>query len=350
MSRLARACCTVVLGAPMVLSAACSEGDGLRVGLAYDVGGRGDKAFNDAAAAGVDRVRTELAGRVGQVRELSARPDETDEDRFDRLKLLCGADFNVVIAVGADYAGEDPATGPVTRAAKECPDTKFAVVDDGSAAAGAEASNVAGLVFAEEQGSFLVGVAAALKTRAGHVGFVGACENSLIGRFEAGFRAGVLAARPDTTIGARYLAGDDRPCPGFDEPDDAERLAGELYDAGADIVYHAAGGSGLGVFRAAEARGRLAIGVDTDQYVTVGPPLQEVILTSMVKRVDTAVFVTVQAALDGRFAAGEHRFDLAAGGVGYATSGGRVDDIVPTLEDYKRKIINGAVRVPTVPG
>jgi basic membrane protein A len=333
--------------------AACAGG-GLRVGLAYDIGGRGDKSFNDAAAVGLDRVRSELAGKVGQVRELSARNHESEQDKYERLKLLCGADFDVVIAVGYEYAGADAANGPLLRAAKECPDTLFAIVDD----ARVSAPNVADLVFADEQGSFLVGAAAALKTATGRVGFIGGCPNAVIRRFEAGFRAGVAAGRAGQAAGAggevavsvRYLAGDERPCPGFTDPGGAEQAATDLYTVGADIVFHAAGASGEGLFRAAAAGPeRWAIGVDSDQYVTVGPPLRDVILTSMVKRVDVAVFDLVKGVTDGSFTPGAHRFDLAGGGVGYATSGGRIDDIVPRLQELRQEIINGSRSVPVVP-
>ncbi|HET6212009.1 MAG TPA: BMP family ABC transporter substrate-binding protein [Micromonosporaceae bacterium] len=338
------AMCAVLLAAA---GACTNNGAGLRVGLAYDVGGRGDKAFNDAAAAGLDRVRAELAGQVGPVRELAAREHETEKDKYDRLKLLCNAGFGVVIAVGYEYAGAEPATGPLARAAKECPNTRFAIVDD----ARVVADNVAGLVFADEQGAFLVGAAAALKSASKHVGFVGACRTAVIARFEAGFRAGAVAARPGTTVTSSYLAPDQLPCPGFADPDGARAAADELYAHGADVVFHATGGSGTGVFQsAAAAPKRWAIGVDTDQYVTVGAPLNAVILTSMVKRVDTAVFDFVRDAADGRFTAGERRFDLAAGGVGYATSGGHVDDIVPELSGYQKQIVDGAIVVPAVPG
>jgi basic membrane protein A and related proteins len=325
--------------------AACSHPGRLKVALAYNVGGRGDKSFNDAAAAGLDRVRAELGARVSQVRELSARNNESENDKYDRLKLLCGAGFDVVIAVGYEYAGVDPRTGPLAQAAKECGKTRFAIVDD----ARVQAPNVAGLVFADEQGSFLVGAAAGLKSRTGRVGFVGGCDNAVIGRFEAGYRAGVREVRPDATITTTYLSPDRLPCPGFSDVEGAKKAAQDLYDGGADVVFHAAGGSGLGVFEAAgESPGsRMAIGVDSDQYQTVPPPLRDTILTSMVKHVDTAVFDVVRSVVDNRFAAGEHRFDLASGGVGYATSGGRVDDISAKLEGYKEKIIIGSVEVPS---
>ncbi len=129
----------------------------VKVGLAYDIGGRGDKSFNDAAAAGLEQAKTELNI---EAKELPASATETENDKYARLKLLCQGGYNPVIAVGFVYAGVDPANGPLAKAAKDCPDTKFAIIDDGSA----PAPNVANLVFAEEQGSYLVGAAAALKS------------------------------------------------------------------------------------------------------------------------------------------------------------------------------------------
>jgi basic membrane protein A len=128
----------------------------VKVGLAFDIGGRGDKSFNDSAAAGLDKVRTDLNI---QTKELAAVVGESENDKYSRLKLLCDAGYNPVIAVGFVYDGADATTGPLARAAKDCPNTKFAIVDGST-----KADNVADLTFAEEQGSFLVGAAAALKT------------------------------------------------------------------------------------------------------------------------------------------------------------------------------------------
>jgi hypothetical protein len=160
----------------------------LKVGLAFDIGGRGDKSFNDAAAAGLDRAKSELNV---EVKDLERRPTRARTTSSSGLKLLCTGGFNPVIAVGFVYAGADPKTGPLAKAANDCPDTKFAIIDDQSVTL----PNVAGLVFAEEQGSFLVGVAAALKAKSGTVGFVGGCDVPLIHKFEAGFKAGAAAAQ-----------------------------------------------------------------------------------------------------------------------------------------------------------
>ena len=313
----------------------------VKVGLAYDIGGRGDKSFNDAAAAGLERAKTDLNI---QANELEANATETENDKYNRLKLLCQGGFNPVIAVGFVYAGVDPANGPVSKAAKDCPNTKFAIIDSV-----VDAPNVASLVFAEEQGSFLVGAAAALKSQAAHIGFVGGCKVDLIAKFEAGYIAGAKAVKPNIKVDVNYLSTPAERCSGFNDPAKGKTAAEGLYDAGADIVYQAAGGSGVGVFQAAKAKGKKAIGVDSDQYNTVDPALKDVIITSMLKRVDNAVFDFVKSMGEGKFTAGVQTFDLKKDGVGYSTTGGFVDDIKPQLEDYKQKIISGQITVPTKP-
>lgn len=314
----------------------------LKVGMAYDIGGRGDKSFNDAAAAGLEKAKTDLNI---ETKELPAAATETENDKYARLKLLCQGGYNPVIAVGFVYAGADPANGPLTKAAKDCPNTKFAIIDDASA----KAPNIANLTFAEEQGSYLVGAAAALKSKAGHIGFIGGCKVDLIGKFEAGYIAGAKAVNPNIKVDVNYLSTVADKCSGFNDPAKGQTAAAGMYDAGADIVYQAAGGSGSGVFQAAKAKGKQAIGVDSDQYNTVDPALKDVIITSMLKRVDTAVFNFVDEYGKGNFTAGQQIFDLKKNGVNYSTSGGFIDDIKSKLEDYKAKIISGAITVPTKP-
>ncbi|HEY2794970.1 MAG TPA: BMP family ABC transporter substrate-binding protein [Micromonosporaceae bacterium] len=315
---------------------------GLKVGLAYAVGGPGDDGFNDLALAGLNRARTELAGSVGTVRALTARDNETEEDQYQRLSLLCEAGYDPVIAVGYTYAGRDPATGPLARAAKDCPKTRFAIVDDDTVSQ----PNVANLVFADQQGAFLVGVVAADKSSSGVIGFVGACDIPLINRFLAGYQAGATAVRPDIQVKPVYLPGSD--CD-FTSVDAARTAAAGLYSAGADVVFQVAGGAGIGVFQAAQAAGGKAIGVDADQYDTVGADLRGVILTSMLKRVDIAVFDFIKTITEDAFVAGVKRYDLADGGLSYATSGGQIDDLVPQLNEYKQKIVSGSIVVPTTP-
>jgi basic membrane protein A len=307
----------------------------LMVGMAYDVGGRGDQSFNDSAAAGLDQAVAEF-GVTSQ--ESEAEDGEAENAREERLRTFADAGFNPIIAVGFAYG---PSIGVVSA---EYPDVNFAIIDDSSV----EADNVASLVFAEEQGSFLVGAAAALKSETGQVGFVGGVETPLIQKFQAGYEAGVAAVDPDITVDVTYLT-QVPDFSGFGDPAKGKTAAQGMFDNGADIVYHAAGGSGGGVFEAASESGNLAIGVDSDQYNTADPSVQDVILTSMLKNVDVAVYTYLSEVVGGTVPSGVTTYDLAADGVGYSTSGGQVDDIAGDLDAYKQQIIDGEIEVPTAP-
>ncbi|MCF6745588.1 BMP family ABC transporter substrate-binding protein [Blastococcus sp. KM273128] len=314
-----------------------SGSEGPQVGLAYDVGGRGDQSFNDSAYAGVEAAITALDG---DVQEFS--PNDDGSDRVEGLANLAEAGYDPVIGVGFAYAET------IAEVAEEFPDTTFAVVDSSVAEMGLE--NATGLLFAEEQGSFLAGVAAALKSETDHVGFVGGVEMPLIQKFEAGFTAGAQAVNPDIQVDVEYIspAGD---FSGFGDPARGQILARSMYDAGADIVFHAAGGSGSGVFQAAAETGNRAIGVDSDQYQTVDDPaLQAVIMTSMLKRVDNAVEGFITDYSEGTVEGGvDLLYDLESDGVGLATSGGQIDDIQTQIEDYRQQIISGEITVPSTP-
>ncbi|GIH21945.1 BMP family ABC transporter substrate-binding protein [Acrocarpospora phusangensis] len=303
-----------------------------KVGLAYDIGGRGDQSFNDSAAAGLDKAKAELGVEVN---ELEAANGETDAQKEERLRLLATGGFNPVIAVGFAYSAA------ITKVAKEFPEVKFAIVDDA-----AEGPNISNLVFAEEQGSFLVGVAAALKSTKNNVGFVGGVDVPLIHKFEAGFEAGAKAVKPDITVQKKYLT-QPPDFSGFGDPAKGKTAAEGMFDAGADVVYQAAGGSGAGVFEAAKAAGGLAIGVDSDQAKTADPTVADVIITSMLKKVDVAVFDFIKNFTAGTVKAGVTVYDLKAGGVDYSVTGGKIDDIKTQIDEYKNKVISGEITVPT---
>ncbi|MBB2985521.1 BMP family lipoprotein [Terracoccus luteus] len=316
-------------------STAGGGGAGLKVGMAYDVGGRGDQSFNDAAAAGLDKAKSEL-GVEGK--EAAAVNGEAESARKERLQQLIDAGYTNVIAVGFAYAKS------VGEAAKANPDVKFAIIDDASP--DSAGSNVEQITFAEEQGSFLAGAAAALKTKTNRIGFVGGVQTDLIKKFEVGYEAGAKAVKPDIKIDVKYLT-QPPDFSGFASVDKGKAAAEGMYQAGADIVYHAAGGSGGGVFTAAKAAGKLAIGVDSDQAKTAPADVRDVIMTSMVKKVDVGVFDFIKAVQDGSFKGGNKVFDLKAGGVDYSTTGGQVDDIKSKLDEYKQQIIDGSITVPS---
>ncbi len=264
-----------------------SDKKSVKVGLAYDIGGRGDKSFNDAAAAGLEKVKDDLDL---DIKDLSAKADEPASDKEERLRLLADGGYNPVIAVGFAYAE------PLAKVAKEFPDVKFGIIDG----VVENATNVSNLVFAEEQGSFLVGAAAALKSKSGKVGYIGGCLVPLLQKFEAGFVAGAKAVKADVQTQVKYLSTTAQKCSGFNDPAAGKTTATGMYDGGVDVIFAAAGGSGTGVFQSAKEKSSLAIGVDSDQYQSADPALRDVIMTSMLKRVDVAVFDFVKGVGDGQ--------------------------------------------------
>ncbi|MFF5258754.1 BMP family protein [Actinomadura viridis] len=317
-------------------------GDGkqtLKVGLAFDIGGRGDQSFNDSAAAGLDRVKKDLNITT---EEISAKPDEPDADKESRLRLLANKKYNPVIGVGFAY------TNAINKVAKDFPDTKFLVVDADQCKV--EGPNVMGACFSEEQGSFLVGAAAALKSKTGTIGFIGGVNVPLIHKFQAGYEAGAKHARPDIKIlPAKYLTQPPN-FDGFKNPALGNEAAKGQLDAGADVIYHAAGGAGIGVIKTAGAAKKWAVGVDSDQYNQPAvAEAKDYILTSMLKRVDVAVFDFVSAVSKNTFQGGTKKYDLTNDGVGYALSGNKVDDIKAKLDGYKAEIVSGKIQVPTKP-
>lgn len=307
----------------------------LKVGLAYDIGGRGDASFNDAAAAGLDRAVAQLGLPKASTNEATAQQGESEDAAANRLRQQVAAGYNPIIAVGFNYASALP------DVAKANPNVRFAIVDDDTV----QLPNVTPLVFGEEQGSFLVGAAAALKTTTCRIGFVGGVDNPLIQKFQAGYEQGAKAVAPNIQIDSKYIApaGDTS---GFNDAPKGTEIANGEFDAGADVVFAAAGKSNQGVFSAAQSAGKQTIGVDSDQYNSPSlAPVKDVIMTSMIKRVDVAVYNFVNAVAAGDPASIPKRFDLKTDGVGYARSGGKVDDIAAQLDAYKAAIIAGQIQV-----
>ncbi len=314
----------------------------INLGVAFDTGGRGDGTFNDAAARGADQAASDLGYTV---QELEAT---TADDRGPNLEALSAAGNQLIVAVGFAFGD---ALGAIAMAN---PDTYYGWIDGyydcATDWAELDCSNIITTAFAEHEGSFLVGAAAALKSQSGHIGFIGGQEIDLIKKFEAGYIAGAKAVNPDIVVESQYLgaAGDNA---AWGSPDKAKEIAGAWYADGADVVYTAAGGSGRGTIEAAveAGDGKWAIGVDSDEYYVDTEEQQAHRLTSMLKRVDTAVFEMAKNVQAGTAEGGFFPFNLANDGVGYATSGGHIDDIVSQLEDFKAQIISGAIVVPEAP-
>jgi basic membrane protein A len=231
------------------------------------------------------------------------------------------------------------------KVAAKYPKVNFGIVDSV-----VDAKNVDSITFTEEQGSYLAGVAAALKTKKDHVGFIGGVDTPLIKKFEAGYVQGVKDTNSKVKVDVQYLThGSD--LSGFSSPDKGKEAAQGMLDKGADVIYAAAGSSGNGSIEAvAGTKGAWAIGVDSDQYNIPGlAKYKNSILTSMVKNVDVGVYDFIKSVHDGKPLTGPNNYSLAKSGVSLATSGGFIDDIKPQLDATKKKIVDGTITVKTTP-
>lgn len=300
-----------------------STGKKLKIGLVFDSGGKGDKSFNDSADRGLMRAVKELGVEEKTVE--SAK----ESDYESNIEVLSEQGCDLIFAIGISMQAS------LTKVAPKYPDMKFAIVD-----APVDSPNVRSLVFKEEEGSFLAGYLAGLMTKANKIGFVGGMELDLIKKFQAGYEAGAKTANPAVEVlPAKYTGS-------WDNQDLGKQCAKTLYGEGADIVYHAAGRCGLGVIAAAREENKFAIGVDSDQdYLAEGR-----VLTSMIKRVDEAVFQTIKDLQDGKWSAGTNLYDLKANGVGLSPMTYTKDAIgaenLKKIEDVKAKIVSGELKVP----
>lgn len=309
-------------------SPANTAGAGKKFAMVTDVGGVNDKSFNQSAWEGLQKLSKDTTAEVKYLESKEATNYLTNINQFVREKydLTWGIGFLLGDAI--------------TEAAKQNPDAKLAIIDSV-----VEAPNVESVTFAENEGSFLVGVVAGLMTKTDKIGFVGGIDIPVIKRFDLGFEAGVKAVNPDAQIIKNYTGA-------FDKPDLGKAAAATIYNDGADIIFHAAGGTGNGVFNEAKERkasGKQVwvIGVDKDQSLEFG---DDVTLTSMLKRVDEAVYRVSKDILDGKFAGGKVTvLGLKDNGVGLPeTSSKNVPaDVLAKVEEYKNKIINGEITVPT---
>ncbi|MEE1756193.1 BMP family lipoprotein [Streptomyces sp. SP18CS02] len=307
--------------------------------IAYDIGGRGDQSFNDAAYAGLSQAEKELG-----IKGVEAEPSEGegDADKVQRLTELARAGNNPVIGVGFAYA---PA---IEKVSKKYPNTTFGIIDDTSKTG----KNIANLVFNEEQGSYLAGVAAAKATKTNTVGFIGGVEVPLIKKFEAGFAQGVKDTNPKVKVLTQYLTQPPN-FDGFSKPDLGKAAAQGQLDAKADVIYQAAGLAGAGAIEATAKAGKWAIGVDSDQYKQAGlAQYKERILTSVTKDVSDSVFNLIKSVKDGKPQSGEIRYGLDKDGVGLSDSNPeykKMTDLVAAVEKAKADIVAKKITVKTAP-
>ena len=296
------------------------------------MGGRGDKSFNDAAYAGLVRAKRELGVDFVTL--------ETGEgtDREAAMRQLAAGGSQLVFGVGFLF------TDDIRQLAAEFPQVKFACIDYTVTEGQAIPPNLVALTFKEEEGSFLVGALAALLSKSNRIGFVGGMEIPLIKKFEAGYRAGIKAVRPSAQLLVKYAGTTGT---AFKDPTKGKELALAEYHDGADIIFHASGSTGLGVFEAARELNKLAIGVDADQY----DEAPGYVLTSMVKHVENAVFDTVKQVAGGGWTGGVRELGLKERGVGWvydSRNKALIPDRVKAVADsLENEIVAGRISVPS---
>ena len=305
-----------------------------KVGLVFDIGGRGDKSFNDAAYAGLDKAQKELGI------EFSTLETAEGSDREAQMRQFAAGDAGLIFGVGFLF------TDDIKTLAKEFPNKKFACVDFTVTEGESLPSNLVALKFREEEGSYLVGALSGLLTKTNKVGFIGGMEIPLIRKFQAGYTAGVKAVNPKTEVLVKYAGNTGT---AFKDPIKGMELARSEYNSGADIIFHASGLTGRGLFTTAKEMKKLAIGVDSDQYLEA----PGFVLTSMVKRVDTAVFDTIRDLKNGQWSSGVHVFGLADQGVTWIYDDRNKalipDDVKAKVDALQADIIAGRITVPTQP-
>lgn len=321
----------VVLGG--LLSACMStahtaDANKVRVGIVFDIGGKDDRSFNSAANQGVLRAKKELP-----IVLRDAEPgDATSLEPAMRAFAQYG--YNLIIGVGFAQAPI------IEQVAKDYPNTHFAIVDGVC-----DSPNVASLLFKEHQGSFLVGMIAAETSKTNTIGFVGGMDIPLIRKFLKGYEEGAKYVNPNIRVIPNFIGITDA---AWNNPSQGKELATAQIQQGADVLFQAAGNSGLGVFDAAEAAKKFAIGVDSNQnFVKPGT-----ILTSMLKRIDNAVFAAVKDEVEGNFKGGIHVYGLENEGIGYAmdeyNKGLIAASTIEKVEQAKKKIIAGEIKVTDV--
>jgi basic membrane protein A len=351
----------VFLGCKKEEEAAEPEGPKYKIGIVFDVGGRGDQSFNDSAYNGMKMIAEQYKGYIkddpdevdfGKEIELKyLEPQAGGQDREQLLRAQAEDGYDLMIGVGFLF------TDAITKVAGDFPDQHFGIIDGFIPDLNAD-SNITCLSFAEHEGSSLVGAIAALVDDTGKVGFIGGMDIPLIHKFHGGFFAGAMYANealrdPNALLG-QYCGKDPT---AFNDPKTAESIAVNFFNQDASIIYHAAGGSGAGLFKAARDLDEWAIGVDSDQgliYASSDNPeeqaMSEHILTSMLKRVDNAIFLTGKELIDtGNVTGGYHEFGLSDDGVGYAVNEYNKDKLAPytaQVDEIKEKIINGEITVP----
>lgn len=314
-----------VLTASIIAFTGPAQADDFTPSIVFDMGGKSDKSFNEAAYNGIEKFKEETGIDYIEYEVTQVSQREQAADRMVRK----GAD--IVIAIGFAQASA------VEKAAKKYPNTKFTLID-----MVVDLPNVQSIVFREEQGSFLVGIAAAMASKTGKVGFIGGMDIPLIRKFALGYKEGVKHANPDAEV-IENMTGTTPDA--WNNPNEGSELATSQFDRGADVIFAAAGGTGIGVYQSAADSQKLAIGVDSNQdYLHPG-----VMLTSMLKRVDVAVYKALKSAQDGTWKSGIQVLGLAEDGVGFSVDQWNEDVLTPemiaAMNKAKEEIIAGKIKV-----
>ena len=293
----------------------------LKVGLITDVGGIHDHSFNETSWKGLEKAKTDFGVEINYLES------KTDADYTSNIETFVDEEYDLIICVGFKLAEA------TKKAAEAHPETKFAIIDDASNAA---LPNVTCLTFKQEQASYLVGYVAGLMTKKNNVGFVLGMASDMMNKFGYGYLAGVYAANPKATV--QQINANN-----FADPAIGKTSATTMITKGADIIFHAAGGTGVGVIQACQEAKKYAIGVDTDQS-SLAP---DTVITSAMKSVDNAVYDSVKQLVEGTLKGGEVVYDLAKGGVDIApTTNLLSEDVLKKVEEVKAKILSGEVVVP----
>lgn len=297
-----------------------------KVAMVTDVGGLGDQSFNDSAYEGLKRAEKELGAEIKVLESKSMSDYETN------LSSLAEAGYNMIFAVGFLM------TDSVKKVAPRFPNVKFGLIDGRVE----DLPNVTSCIFKEEEGSFLVGALAGLMTKNNKVGFVGGIKGWLIEKFEAGYRAGVMSSNPKAEVFVSYTGR-------FDDPGKGKETALAQFNQGADIVYHASGACGVGVIEAAKEKGKgfYAIGVDADQdHLAEGR-----VLTSMMKRVDVAVFEAAKNAKEGSIQSGIVEFGVKQNAISLSPMKFTKSDIpadkLKKVKQFQNIITSGKITIPS---
>ncbi|RYM05637.1 BMP family ABC transporter substrate-binding protein [Sporolactobacillus sp. THM7-7] len=329
---------TILTGCGGNGSSSGSEKDTFKAAMVTGIGGIDDKSFNQSSWEGLKKFASKNDLKTGS--DVKYLESKQPTDYQPNLNQLIQQKYDIIFGIGFQMVSD------VQKVAEQHPNEHFGQIDSVAVDKNNKPlKNVASLTFKEQQGSFLVGVVAGLTTKTNKVGFVGGINSALMKKFENGFKAGVKAVNPDAEIYVQY-AGD------FNAPEKGQSIASTIYGKGADIIYASAGNTGNGVFNEAKTRTKSGkkvwvIGVDKDQY-NEGLP-ENVTLTSMVKRVDNAIFDTVSKAKDGHFPGGQViEYGLAEKGVGLAPTTKNINaKVLDQAKGYEKKIIDGDIIVPT---